>query len=550
MIGGDFNTMLDGNQGVENIDLEDRDNIPQKENGKILREWIEEGNFCDPFRTKYPMAHVMSYKPFRTRRQIGDRWETVNYGKSRLDFFIISKELYKDVDSIYYGERLSRDFDHMEAILKIGKSKRKKERIYIRNETLDRPEIDEIGVLGYLDCMANHLQVRDEALQRKVGELEAMYVEKCNIRRGMELGLVDNNEEEMERLTRLEFRWKVKIRELGNLSDISGRRMSCSNSVLYEVLLNEYKNRIVALQGGLDRDRKYKKKWLEGNAKVIKEMFGANSEQYKQCEENILEYDSQQIKEKTDKYIKLLQDNNEKATRKFCSIGKNVSAVDDISQIQKNGGIVFATADERAEHIRKFYENLYKKKIDRLIEIESFFTEREWEELRGNGKKLDEETKMELEGDISMDELEKSLKSSNINSCPGWDGVSYKCIKKLWAYLKDIMLNMANDSFREGKLPESLRTGLIKLIPKGKNSTRVEDWRPITLLPTSYKIISGVIAGRLERTLPHIIGRSQKGFLRHKNMGTVLHNVIDGIANSWEEKEQMGVLSIVWNTHS
>jgi hypothetical protein len=104
--------------------------------------------------------------------------------------------------------------------------------------------------------MANHLQVRDEALQRKVGELEAMYVEKCNIRRGMELGLVDNNEEEMERLTRLEFRWKVKIRELGNLSDISSRRMSCSNSVLYEVLLNEYKNIIVALQGGLDRDMK------------------------------------------------------------------------------------------------------------------------------------------------------------------------------------------------------------------------------------------------------------------------------------------------------
>ncbi len=61
------------------------------------------------------------------------------------------------------------------------------------------------------------------------------------------------------------------------------------------------------------------------------------------------------------------------------------------------------------------------------------------------------------------------------------------------------MLKMSNDSFREGKLPESLRTGLIKLIPKGKNSTRVEDWRPITLLPTSYKIISGVIAGRLEK---------------------------------------------------
>jgi hypothetical protein len=60
----------------------------------------------------------------------------------------------------------------------------------------------------------------------------------------------------------------------------------------------------------------------------------------------------------------------------------------------------------------------------------------------------------------------------------------------------------------------------------------VEDWRPITLLPTSYKIISGVVATRLEKTLPHIIGRAQKGFLKYKNMGTVIHNVVDGIANS------------------
>jgi hypothetical protein len=53
-----------------------------------------------------------------------------------------------------------------------------------------------------------------------------------------------------------------------------------------------------------------------------------------------------------------------------------------------------------------------------------------------------------------------------------------------------------------------------------------------------------VVAGRLEKTLPHIIGRSQKGFLKYKNMGTVLHNVLDGINESWVEGEQMGVLLV------
>ncbi len=73
IIGGDFNTVISGERGAENLDLEDRENVPQKENGRILREWIENGNYCEPFRRKYPMANTMSYIPFRTRRRVGDR---------------------------------------------------------------------------------------------------------------------------------------------------------------------------------------------------------------------------------------------------------------------------------------------------------------------------------------------------------------------------------------------------------------------------------------------------------------------------------------------
>jgi hypothetical protein len=43
IIGGDFNTVLSGAQGDENLDLEDMQNIPNKDNGKFIREWIEGG---------------------------------------------------------------------------------------------------------------------------------------------------------------------------------------------------------------------------------------------------------------------------------------------------------------------------------------------------------------------------------------------------------------------------------------------------------------------------------------------------------------------------
>jgi hypothetical protein len=199
-------------------------------------------------------------------------------------------------------------------------------------------------------------------------------------------------------------------------------------------------------------------------------------------------------------------------------MGKNSTTVDDIAQIQKPGGGEFENDKERAEHVRNFYENLYKKKIDRVMEIESFFSDEEWERVGRDGKKLEDNLRDELEGEVTIEELKKSLDSSNNASCPGWDGISYKCLERLWEHIKVPMRNMAKESFENGTLSSTLRTGIIKLIPKGKNNTRVEDWRPITLLPTSYKIISGVVVARLEKTLPHIIGRAQKGFLKHKNM--------------------------------
>ncbi len=338
VIGGDWNTVLDRNRGAENLDLEDRENIPQRDNGRILSEWVEQGNYCEPFRRKYPMAHTMSYIPFSTRRRVGNGWVTENYGKSRLDFYIISEELEQEVESVFYGVRLSRDFDHLEAVLKLGRRRKAKESIYIRNETLDRPEIAEIGVLGALDCISNHLSRPSMELRLGIGRLEGIYVEKCNIRRSIELNLVDDVEAEMDRLRYLTEEWNILVHRIGSIDEWNVEEISCSRSTYYEVLLNEYKNRIVALQGGIDKDNKYKRRWLVSKLRAFSEVFGKESEQSKQCEEDLLEYDSSRLRDDTNKYVAFLRQNNEKPTRKFCRLGKDCNTVDDIAQIQKPGG--------------------------------------------------------------------------------------------------------------------------------------------------------------------------------------------------------------------
>ncbi len=68
-------------------------------------------------------------------------------------------------------------------------------------------------------------------------------------------------------------------------------------------------------------------------------------------------------------------------------------------------------------------------------------------------------------------------------------------------------------------LPESLRHALITLIPKpNKINTKCESFRPISLLNTDVKILSKILARRLEALLPKITEtkmdslRAGKGF--------------------------------------
>ena len=117
-------------------------------------------------------------------------------------------------------------------------------------------------------------------------------------------------------------------------------------------------------------------------------------------------------------------------------------------------------------------------------------------------------------------------------------------IKKYWEFIGPLLTNCANESFEKGELSPTFRTGLIKIIPKKGDAKRVDDWRPITLLCCGYKLISGVVAGRLETYLKKNIGRGQKGFLNFKNISSCTINIVDNISQSWSTREKMGVLCV------
>ena len=73
-----------------------------------------------------------------------------------------------------------------------------------------------------------------------------------------------------------------------------------------------------------------------------------------------------------------------------------------------------------------------------------------------------------------------------------------------------------------GILSENQRIGVITLLPKGqKDKKTLKNWRPITLLSSLYKTISGAIGNRFKKFLPSVIGLSQKGFVDGRQMSEV-----------------------------
>ncbi len=161
-----------------------------------------------------------------------------------------------------------------------------------------------------------------------------------------------------------------------------------------------------------------------------------------------------------------------------------------------------------------------------------------------NNRKLNDEERESLEGHVTFKELKEALDNSNFDSTSGWDGISFKVIRKFWNSLKHLMLLMVNETFENGELMESFKLGVIKIIPKKGKAGKIEDWRPITLLCCGYKIISGIVAMRLEKYLTKIIGRAQKGFMKQKNIHTCAANIITCIAQANANNEGMGVMCV------
>ena len=100
------------------------------------------------------------------------------------------------------------------------------------------------------------------------------------------------------------------------------------------------------------------------------------------------------------------------------------------------------------------------------------------------------------------------------NVAPGSSGYTGNFYKAFWTVLKNRIMQAIQKSKQDNCMSTSQKLGIVQIIPKAdKNLKFLTNWRPVSLLNTFYKIISGVLANRLKTVLDHLIGPKQKGYV-------------------------------------
>jgi len=69
-----------------------------------------------------------------------------------------------------------------------------------------------------------------------------------------------------------------------------------------------------------------------------------------------------------------------------------------------------------------------------------------------------------------------------------------------------------------GEASAFINKGLITLIPKTGDRSKFQNWRPITLLGSVYKILAKALVGRLQAFLPRIIRPNQTRFVEGRSI--------------------------------
>ena len=140
-----------------------------------------------------------------------------------------------------------------------------------------------------------------------------------------------------------------------------------------------------------------------------------------------------------------------------------------------------------------------------------------------------------LVAEITEAEVLQAVSELSRHKTAGPDGLNNDFFKDTSALMVPALLTVSNEILFGAPMPPSFLEALVIPLRKKGDSSDALDYRPISLLQTSYKIFAKVLATRLQTVLPRLVGDSQQGFVRGRQMRKLVTMMLSQITSASDE---------------
>jgi exonuclease III len=356
VIGGDWNTTLDGRVSRLNIDIVNTVNPPSTRRSLWLNQLLTSANLADPYRHFNPNTQEYTFIPFAA--------DAIN--RSRLDFFLISNTLLEQCINCRIPHCLvSSLFDHKQVTLSFKRENPYKKQT-LNDAILTDADLKEIVEITTVECYINHLLPSETLSDIEIENYKITIDYVCSLYKGLvALRLEDaekgTNPKITDRIGTTRNAIKNNLNLLPSIETLQSYNLSCGRDVFLEILIMSIKNSSLAHQHNFFKIKNAKRKSLENKIKCLKKEFQNNTAEILQTERDLGRIVDDEMREEVLRMKMFEQLNNEKITPYFLSLAKKPQQSENLLDVRKDNGEPFDNAVERDSYIKNYFAETYKK---------------------------------------------------------------------------------------------------------------------------------------------------------------------------------------------
>ncbi|MCH83336.1 endonuclease/exonuclease/phosphatase family protein [Trifolium medium] len=139
---------------------------------------------------------------------------------------------------------------------------------------------------------------------------------------------------------------------------------------------------------------------------------------------------------------------------------------------------------------------------------------------------------------FSVEEVKAAVWDCDSYKSPGPDGINFGFMKEFWNELQVDIMRFISEFHRNDKLTRGINSTFIALNPKVDSRQKLNDFQPISLVGSVYKILAKVLANRLRLVIGSVIGEAQSAFVKDRQIldGILITNEVVDEASKYKKE--------------